>query len=304
MGNRPNGDYVRSYTKPGESVIFVSLKDSVRAAEVPDLWYQVRKKVSDVRQTLPSGIAGPFFNDEFGDTYSIVYAFTSDGFTHRELRDYVDATRAEVLRVQDVAKVDLVGVQDEKIYLEFSTQQMSSLGIDANTLMQALQAQNAVTPSGTVDSGPERIAIRVSGEFASEAALKSINLRSGNRFYRLSDIAKVKRAYVDPPQPMFRFNGQPAIGLAVVMARNGDAQALGERVKKRIEALITDLPVGIDVNLVADQPQVVHEAVGEFTKSLMEAIAIVLAVSFLALGWRLVLLSPWPFLWCSPSRSR
>jgi multidrug efflux pump subunit AcrB len=282
----PGLDFVRSYTKPGESVVFVNLKDSVRAAEVPDLWYQVRKKVGDIKVQLPSGIQGPFFNDEFGDTYSIIYAFTSDGFSSRDLRDHVDRTRAELLRVPDVAKVDLVGTQDEKIYLEFSTQQLASLGLDINALVQTLQAQNSVTPSGTIDSGPERIAIRVSGEFTSEQSLSAVNFRQNNRFFRLSDIAKIKRAYIDPPQPMLRYNGQPAIGLAISMAKNGDAETLGRNIKRRMAELTGDLPIGIDAHLVADQPHVVQEAVGEFTKSLWEAIAIVLAVSFFALGWR------------------
>jgi multidrug efflux pump subunit AcrB len=282
----PYLDFLRSYTKPGESVIFVNLKDSVPPGQVPDLWYQVRKKVSDIRQALPSGIQGPFFNDEFGDTYALIYAFTSDGFTHRELRDHVERVRAELLRVPDVAKVEFIGTQDEKVYLEFSTHQLAALGIDVNTLIETLQAQNAVVPSGIVDAGPERIAIRVSGSFASEEALESVNLRSDSRFFRLSDIANVKRTYVDPPQPMFRFNGEPAIGLAIAMTKAGDVLALGENIRHRISELVAELPVGIDAHLVADQPHVVEEAVGEFTKSLMEAIAIVLAVSFLALGWR------------------
>jgi multidrug efflux pump len=282
----PNLDYLRSYTKPGESVVFVNLKDTVSGQAVAPLWYQVRKKIDDIRQTLPSGVVGPFFNDEFGDTYSLVFALTSDGFTHRELRDQTERLRAELLRVRDVAKVDLVGVQEEKIYLEFSTQQTAALGLEVNALVQALQAQNALVPSGTVDAGPERIAIRVSGEFTSEASLKAINFRFNNRFFNLSDIATVKRTYVDPPQPMFRFNGQPAIGLAVAMTTGGDVLALGHNVKERVAELMRDLPVGVEMHLVADQPHVVKEAVGEFTKSLMEAIAIVLAVSFLALGWR------------------
>ena len=282
----PHLDFVRSYTKPGESVVFVNLKDSVRASQVPDLWYQVRKKVNDIRQNLPSGIYGPYFNDEFGDTYSIIYALTTDGFSRREVRDHAERVRAEMLRVPDVAKVDLIGAQDEKIYLEFSTQQVAALGIDINALVQALQAQNAVVPSGVVEAGPERIAIRVSGGFTSEESLKAVNIRSNNRFFRLSDIAQVKRGYVDPPQPLFRYNGEPALGLAVAMAAGGDALALGRSIKARAAQLTADLPVGIELNLVADQPHVVKEAVGEFTKTLMEAIAIVLLVSFLALGWR------------------
>lgn len=279
-------DFVRSYTKPGEAVIFVNLKDSVRAAEVPDLWYQVRKKVGDIRAQLPSGIVGPFFNDEFGDTYSIIYAFTSDGFSHRELRDEVDRLRTEILRVPDVAKVDLIGTQDEKIYLEFSTQQLAALGLDVDTLTQVLRAQNATAPGGVVDSGGERITIRVSGEFTSEESLKALNLRQGNRFFKMSDIAQIRRGYVDPAQPMFRYKGEPAIGLAIAMARNGDAEGLGRNVKAKMAGLTDNLPIGVDVHLVADQPHVVHEAVGEFTKTLGEAVIIVLGVSFFALGWR------------------
>lgn len=279
-------DFVSSYTKPGDSVVLVNLKDSVRAADVADTWYQVRKKIGDIRGNLPSGIIGPLYNDEFGDTYSIIYAFTSDGFTHRELRDYLDRVRVELLQNSEVAKIDFVGTQDEKIYLEFSTQKLASLGLDVNMLTQALQAQNAVVPGGTVDAGPERIGIRVSGEFATVDSLMSVNFSHNGNFLRLSDIAKVTRAYADPPQPMLHFDGQPAIGLAISMTKNGDALALGENIERRVAQLTSDLPVGIDVHLVANQPHVVHEAVGEFTKSLMEAIAIVLGVSFLALGWR------------------
>jgi multidrug efflux pump subunit AcrB len=282
----PHLDYVRSYTKPGESVIFVTLKDSTAAGDVPGIWYQVRKKVSDIKQTLPADAVGPFFNDEFGDTYSLIYAFTSDGFTHREVRDQLELVRAELLRTPDVGKIDFIGVQDEKIYLEFSTQQLASLGIDPNALAQTLQTQNAIQPSGVVTAGPEKIAVRVSGAFTSEQSLKDINFRANNRFFRLSDIATVKRSYVDPPSPMFRYNGQPAIGLAVSMVPNGDALALGDNIKAKMAALTANLPVGIDPHLAADQPHVVKEGVGEFTRTLLEAIAIVLGVSFLSLGWR------------------
>ena len=262
----PNLDYVKSYTKPGESVVFVTLKDTVSGQATQPLWYQVRKKIDDIRNSLPSGISGPFFNDEFGDTYSLIFALTADGFGNRELRDHAERMRADLLRVRDVAKVELVGVQDEKIYLEFSTQQIAALGLDSNSLIQALQAQNALVPSGTVDAGPERIAVRVSGEFTSEESLKAVNFRFQDRFFRLSDIATVRRAYVDPPQPVFRFNGQPAIGLALSMAAGGDVLALGHNVRAGAE-LARDLTVGVDMHLVADQPQVVHEAVGEFTEA-------------------------------------
>ena len=279
-------DYVRSYTKPGDSLVYVNLKDTTPAKKVPDLWYQVRKKIGDIRQQLPEGISGPFFNDEFGDTYSMVYAFTSDGFSMRDLRDQLETVRTELLEVTNVAKVDFIGAQDEKIYLEFSTKQMAALGIDTASLMEALAAQNAIVPSGMLDSGSERISVRVSGSFNSEDSLKQVNFKSGDRFYKLSDIATVRRGYVDPPQPMYRFNGQPALGLAVSMTAGADVLALGEALKEKAHEITGNLPIGVDMHLVSNQPHVVEEAVGEFTKTLWEAIAIVLAVSFIALGWR------------------
>ena len=282
----PNVDYLKSYSKPGESVVFVNLKDSTRASDVPDLWYQARKKVGDIKQTLPQGVQGPFFNDEFGDTYSLIFALTSDGFGQRELRDYAERVRAELLGVPDVSKIDLIGTQDEKIYLEFSTQQLAAMGLDVSQLIQTLQQQNAIQPSGTVNADVEKIAIRVSGQFTSEESLKAINFQFNGRFFRLSDIAKVRRDYVDPQQPMFRYNGTPAVGLAISMTKNADVLAFGEHMKERLARVTADLPVGIETHLVADQPQVVEEAVGEFIKTLIEAIAIVLGVSFLALGWR------------------
>ena len=282
----PHLDFVRSYTKPGESVVFVNLKDTTPAASVPDLWYQVRKKVGDIKHTLPSGVQGPYFNDEFGDTYSLIYAFTSDGFSHREMRDAVERVRAQLLLVPDVAKIDLIGVQDEKIYIEFSTQQMAALGLDMNQLAEILQAQNAIQPSGTLNAESEKIAFRVSGEFTSEQSLESINFKVNDRYFRLSDIGKVRRGYVDPPSPMFRYNGEAAIGLAVSMVKNGDALALGEKLAKRMAEITNDLPIGIEPHLVADQPHVVEESVGEFIKTLIEAVAIVLGVSFLSLGFR------------------
>jgi multidrug efflux pump subunit AcrB len=282
----PNLDYLKSYTKPGESVVFVYLKDSTPASEIPDLWYQARKKVGDIKQTLPEGAQGPFFNDEFGDTYSLIFALTSDGFGKRELRDYAERVRAELLGVSDVAKIDLLGTQDEKIYLEFSTQQLAAMGLDVSQLIQTLQQQNAIQPSGTLNAQVEKTAIRVSGQFISEESLKAVNFRVNGRFFRLSDIAKVRRDYVDPQQPMFRYNGVPAIGLAISMRKNADVLVFGEHIKERLAEITADLPMGVEPHLVADQPQVVEEAVGEFIKTLIEAIVIVLAVSFLSLGWR------------------
>ncbi len=282
----PNLDYLKSYSKPGESVVFITLKDATPASQVPDLWYQARKKVGDIKQTFPPGIQGPFFNDEFGDTYSLIFALTSDGFSHRELRDHAERIQSELRGVPDVAKIDLIGTQDEKIYLEFSTQQLAAMGLDISQLIETLRAQNAIQPSGTVDAGDEKIAIRVSGQFTSEESLKAINFRVNGRFFRLSDIASVRRAYVDPQQPMFRYNGKPAIGVAISMTKNANVLEFGKHIKERLAQLTSDLPAGIEAHLVADQPQVVEEAVGEFIKTLIEAIAIVLGVSFLSLGWR------------------
>ena len=242
----PNVDYLKSYTKPGESVVMVTLKDATRAGDVPDIWYQARKKVGDIKQTLPQGIQGPFFNDEFGDTYSLIFALTSDGFSHRELRDHAERLRGELLSVPDVAKIDLIGTQDEKIYLEFSTQQLAAMGLDISSLIQTLQAQNAIQPSGTVDAGAEKIAIRISGQFTSEESLKAINFRANGRFFRLSDIAKVHRTYVDPQQPMFRYNGAPAVGLAISMAKSGNVLVFGEHMKERLTKLTASLPLGIE----------------------------------------------------------
>lgn len=282
----PNLDYLKSYTKPGESVVMVNLKDSTRASDVSDLWYQVRKKVGDIKQTLPQGVQGPFFNDEFGDTYSLIFAVTADGFSHRELRDYSERLRADLLNVPDVSKIDLLGAQDEKIYLQFSTQQLASMGLNVSELIQTLQTQNAIQPSGTIDADVEKIAVRVSGQFLSEESLKAINFRMNGRFFRLSDIAQVQRGYADPEQPIFRYNGRPAIGLAISMRKNGDVLGFGKHIKERLSKAAADLPIGIESHLVADQPRIVEEAVGEFIKTLIEAVAIVLAISFFSLGWR------------------
>jgi multidrug efflux pump subunit AcrB len=282
----PALDHLKSYTKPGESVVFVNLRDSVSSGQVPDHWYQVRKKMEDLRPEFPAGVQGPFFDDEFGDTYSFIFALTGDGFDHREQKDTADRLRDAFLKVPDVAKADLIGLQDEKVYLEFSTYKLAALGLDVATLAQVLQAQNALVPSGTVDAGAEKINIRVSGAFTSEDSLAAVNLYANGHYLRLGDIATIRRSYTQPEQPSFRFNGEPAIGIAIAMKAGGDALGLGEAIRHKAADLIATLPIGLDLNLVADQSHVVEESVGEFTKSLGEAVVIVLAVSFLALGLR------------------
>ena len=283
----PNLDYLKSYTSAGQTTIFVSLKDSTRPSQVPDIWYQVRKKVGDIANTLPQGIVGPGFNDEFGDTYGIVYGFTADDFTDRELRDYVVDIRKQLLQLPDIAKIDILGAQDERIYVEFSEQQLAGLGIDRAALVSALQAQNAVTPAGIVQTENEKILVRVSGAFRSEQDVLAVNFVAKNgRIIRLGDIAHVTRGPADPAQPMFRVNGRQGIGIAIAMRKGGDVLALGRNVAKAMTEITANLPAGIESTLVADQPVTVEHAVDDFMEALWEAIAIVLAVSLVSLGLR------------------
>ncbi|MCG8294440.1 efflux RND transporter permease subunit [Pseudomonas entomophila] len=279
-------DYVKSYTRPGESTVYVYLRDTTKAKDIPEIWYQVRKKIQDIRGQFPAGIQGPAFNDEFGDVFGSIYAFTADGLTLRQLRDYVEVARAEVREVPNIGKVELIGTQDEVLYLNFSTRKLAALGIDQRQAMQALQQQNAVTPAGVIEAGPERISVRTTGQFASEKDLETVNLRINDRFFRLADIADIERGYVDPPSPMFRFNGQTAIGLAIGMKAGANIEVFGAALKARMDSIVRDLPVGVGVHNVSDQAVVVKQAVGGFTSALFEAVVIVLAVSFVSLGIR------------------
>ncbi|HLZ67748.1 MAG TPA: efflux RND transporter permease subunit [Aliidongia sp.] len=282
----PNLDYLRSYTTAGKSTIFVYLKDSTPPRQVSDIWYQVRKKVGDIRNTLPQGIVGPGFNDEFGDTYGIIYGFAADGFTHRELKDYVDDVRNRLLQLPDISKIDILGAQDERVYVEFSSKQLAGLGIERSALITALEAQNAVTPAGVVQTGNEQILLRISGDFRSEQDILAVNFVANGRIIRLGDIARVTRGPADPAQPMFRVNGRDAIGLAIAMRKGGDVLSLGHNVETAMTEIIANLPVGIETKLVADQPVTVKHAVDDFMEALWEAVAIVLGVSLVSLGFR------------------
>ncbi|MDU0359137.1 efflux RND transporter permease subunit [Rhizobium sp. 25PS6] len=279
-------DYTKSETVAGQTTVFVELLPTTKAKDVAPTWLRIRNMIADIKGDFPTGVVGPFFNDRFGDVFGNIYAFTSDGLTQRQLRDLVENARSEVLTVPNVGKVDVVGAQDEAIYLEFSTRQIAALGIDQQSVIQTLQAQNAVTQSGFVDAGPERIALRVSGQFTSEDSLRSINLRINNRFFPLSDVATIKRGYVDPPSSLFRFNGQPAIGLAIGMKQGANLLEFGEGLDAQMKRVVADLPIGVDVHRVSDQPAVVDEAVSGFTRALFEAIVIVLIISFISLGLR------------------
>ncbi|MEO7933928.1 MAG: efflux RND transporter permease subunit [Chthoniobacterales bacterium] len=286
LQDTPNLYYLKSYTVAGQSTVFVYLLESTPKKDVPDLWYQVRKKVCDIRQTLPQGVVGPFFNDEFGDTYGIIYAFTADGFSHRELRDNAEEARSRLLRVKDVSKAEFLGTQDERIYVEFSTHRLAELGMDRMELIKVLVSQNAVVPSGVIQTKNEAMLMDVTGRFESEKDLAQVNFSFGGKMLRLSDIATITRGYADPPQPVFRVNGKDAIGLALSMRAGGDILALEKNLHEVMETFKAELPVGIETFLVSNQPEVVHRSVDEFMEALWEAIAIVLVISFLNLGLR------------------
>jgi len=277
---------VRSYTTAGQTTIFVDLKQSTPPHKVPDIWYQVRKNIGDMRGTLPAGVIGPGFNDDFGSTFGIIYAFTADGFSFRELRDYVEAARSRLLHVPDVSKIEILGAQDERIFIEFSTERLAALRLDYPTILAALQAQNLVRPAGTIQTGQERVFLRVSGSFDSEQDIESVNLVAGDRIFRLGDIATVQRGFADPPQPMFRVNGKPAIGLAIAMRDAGDILALGRNVRNEMADISANLPHGIEPTLVADQAVSVDVAINDFMTSLWQAIIIILVCSFASLGGR------------------
>ncbi len=282
----PYLDRLDSYTRAGQSTIMVNLRDDTPPANVPDIWYQVRKKVSDVAPMLPQGVQGPFFNDEFDDTFGIIYGFTTEGYTMRELRDRLDTIRTRLLTIPDIGKVRVLGVQEEQIVVEFSPRRLASLGLNEMAVMQALGAQNAVAPAGLLRLPDEKVAIRVGGAFASEDSLRAVTLRANGRFVPLSDFASIRRIPADPPAPLFRVNGEPALGLAISMSRTGNLLKFGHKVQAMMKQVADELPHGIEVTQVADQPVVVKGAVNSFVRVLMEAVAIVLAVSFLSLGTR------------------
>ena len=279
-------DFTRSVTRPGVTTVFVNLRDTTKARDVPRIWEEVRSMIGDIRPNFPEGVQGPFFNDRFGDVYGNIYAFVSDGLTQRQLRDIVEDIRAKVLTVRNVGRVEVLGAQDEAIYLEFSTRQIAALGLDQQQIIDTLRAQNAISPSGVIQAGPERVSVRVSGQFASEDSLSAVNLRINDRFFPLSDVATITRGYVDPPSALFRANGQPAIGLAIGMRAGSNLLEFGEALEAEMERVTAELPIGVDVIRVADQPVVVDEAVSQFTRALFEAVAIVLAISFISLGLR------------------
>jgi len=282
----PHADIIRSYSKPGEALVVLVLRESAPPAEVPQVWYAVRKKIGDMRSTLPSGVVGPFFNDEYGDVFGVIYALEADpGYSLAEVKTFADDVRQQLLRVRDVAKVELFGVQDEKIYLEVSHQRLAQLGLDFNQVLAQLGQQNAVESAGAVQTPQEVVQVRVGGQFQAVEQLRAMPIRgaSGNQI-RLDDIAEVKRGYVDPPQVKVRHGGKEVIAIGVSMARGGDIIRLGESLKTAVARIDDHLPAGIRLVQVQDQPRSVSTSVNEFIRTLVEAVVIVLGVSFISLG--------------------
>ena len=282
------GDYefIRSYSRPGESQVIFMARDSMRSKEIPELWYQVRKKVGDIRATLPEGVVGPFFNDEFGDTFGNIYALTGKGFDYAVLKDYADRIQLELQRVADVGKVELIGLQDEKIWIEVSNAKLATLGIPLAAVQQALAQQNAVVPAGFFETPTDRVQLRVDGAFRSVEDIREFPVRAGDRTLRLGDIATVARGFADPAAPKMRFMGEDAIGIGVSMHAGGDILRLGKTLDAEFARLQKTLPAGMALRRVTDQPQAVEESIGEFVRVLAEAVTIVLLVSFFSLGFR------------------
>ncbi len=282
----PNINFIRSYSRPGESLIFFAISDAAPAAAVPETSYQVRKRIGDIRQTLPQGALGPFFNDEFGDTFGNIFAISGQGYSYADKKIYADRLRRELLRIPDVSKVDIIGEQEEKIYIELSNVKLATLGIDGTTIVQAMQAQNAIAPGGAFETETDKIFVRAKGAFDSVEAIRDFTLRANGRVLKIGDIATVKRGYADPPFTKMRFMGDEALGLGVSMRQGGDIIQLGQNLDAVLHKLEANLPVGLELHRVNDQPKAVQASIREFARSLTEAVIIVLAVTFFSLGVR------------------
>jgi multidrug efflux pump len=282
----PNVNFLRSYSRPGESLIFFAISDAAPSSAVPETSYQVRKRVGDIRQTLPQGVLGPFFNDEFGDTFGNIFALTGEGYSYADKKIYADRLRRELLRIADVSKVDILGEQEEKIFIDISNIKLATLGIDGTAVVQAMQAQNAITPGGAFETESDKIFVRATGPFDSVESIRNFTLRANGRVVKISDFATVYRGFANPPFTKMRFLGQEALGLGVAMRQGGDIVSLGHHLDDAILRLEKTLPVGLELHRVNDQPKAVSASIREFGRSLAEAVIIVLAVTFFSLGVR------------------
>lgn len=279
-------DKVDSFTKPGETQMILALREDTPAKDVAQQWYLVRKKLADLQRQLPNGVQGPFFNDEFGDTFGNLYAFTGDGFSYEDLRRYAQDAKREALRLPDVGKVELVGEQEENIYVNLDSAKLANLQLDARTIWNALSAQNNLAPAGAFNTASDRILVRPQGAYKSVQDIGNTPITAAGRSFKLSDISTVERRFVDPASFRMRFNGMPALGLAVSMRSGGDVLQLGKGLSGLVQKVQANLPVGVEIHAVSDQPKVVAHSVNEFMHSLIEAVIIVLAVSFFSLGMR------------------
>ncbi|HHP0373725.1 efflux RND transporter permease subunit [Acinetobacter baumannii] len=279
-------DKIMAYSRPGESMVTFVAKDSLTSAQIPDVWYNVRKKVNDIRHELPSGVQGPFFNDEFGDTFGNIYVLTSKDFDYALLKEYADRLQLQLQRVKDVGKVELIGLQDQKIWIEISNTKAVQLGIPVSAIQEALQKQNSMASAGFFETGTDRIQIRVSGQLQSVDDIKKMPLLVGDKTIQLGDVADVYRGFSQPAQPRMRFMGDNGIGIAVSMRKGGDIIALGKNLETEFAQLQKTLPLGMKLQKVSDQPVAVQRSIHEFVKVLAEAVIIVLLVSFFSLGFR------------------
>jgi multidrug efflux pump len=282
----PHLDFLRTYCLPEQTLILVQLRDTARGKTVSDTWYQVRKRLNDIQSTMPTGVRGPFVNDEYGDVYSAIYAFTGEEYSPAELKRLAELARKRLLRVADVEKVDLIGEQDQKIFIEFSHRKLATLGISPQQIFETVARQNSVTPSGRIDTSDDRVYVRVDGAFDAMEAISEVPIQADGKVFRLGDIATIRRGYEDPPSFNVRYNRQPAVAIGVVMTKNANVLKVGDDLEAAIEAFKAEMPLGVEIGPISFQPKVVEESVGEFIQSFIEALVIVLLMSFLTLGVR------------------
>ncbi|WP_301859138.1 efflux RND transporter permease subunit [uncultured Megasphaera sp.] len=286
LQDTPNLDYLKSYSRPGQTVIYVTLSDTAPSDSIRSTWHEVRNLTEDMKNELPQGVYGPYFNDRFDDVYGSVYALTGDGYSYEELRQKAEKIRRMMLGVDDVSKVELVGEQSEKVYIEIANAKLAELGIAPTAISDAVNGQNAMTPAGMIDTQTDNVYLRISGVFDDVEAIRNLPVNANGRVFRLGDIATVERRYTEPGDPKMYYNGKPAVGIALSMKSGGNILTLGENLIQLQNTVKTDLPAGMELHQVSDQPKVVKESIADFVDTLREAIIIVLAVSFLSLGLR------------------
>ncbi|MEY2612904.1 MAG: putative efflux pump rane transporter TtgB, partial [Planctomycetota bacterium] len=282
----PKLDFLLTYCISDRMMTLVQLKDSVRGRAVNDTWYQIRKKLDDIRGELPSTLIGPSVNDEYGDVYSAIYSFTGDDYSLAELKRLCEQSRKRLLKVADVEKVDIIGEQQEQIVVEFSHQKLATLGITPQQIFDSVARQSGMLRSGSIDTAEDRIHVRVSRNFGGLEEIEAVPIEASGKLFRLGDVAKVSRSYETPPTFLMQFNGKPAVSLGLVMSKGGNVLEMGKALAKELEILRAEVPAGIQIDTVSFQPKVVEESVGEFVKSFLEALIIVLIVSFISLGLR------------------